>query len=220
MKSCPVPLLLNNPRTPRMRRPQPRFRDRVIETFDGGADASQADNEKGPTQIQCTKDIESNSSSKASDNVFYTQQRKHNIQELRKQYNSALKDYINAHNDDLVSKALNVQDTSVSKDATDAEQKLQKIQKALTENNQNTEKLIKANEKALAQKGKLIEDKNNRISQQQTLIQERNEILNSRKRQIEMGLEKNIYKRNLMYFLIFVNIIVILVLVGLIHRSS
>ena len=216
MKSCPVPLLLNNPRNPRMRHPQPQFRDRIIETFDGGADTPSS----SPNKIQCTKDVETGSQKNPSDNIVYSQQRNNNIQELRKQYNSALKDYINAHNDDLVSKALNAPDPSINNDASKAESKLQQIQHALTENNEQTENLIKSNEAALAQKGKLIEDKNSRISKQQTLIQERNDILNSRKRQIEMGLEKNIYKRNLMYFLIFVNIIVILVLVGLIHRSS
>ena len=55
MKSCPVPLLLNNPKTSQVRTSQPRhsapgFRDRVIETFDGGMDKT--------TTIQCTKEVE------------------------------------------------------------------------------------------------------------------------------------------------------------------
>lgn len=218
MKSCPVPLLLNNPRTSRFRTSQPRhsapgFKDRVIETFDGGAD-------KTTTKIQCTK-VENDQNKNPSNNVFYTTQRENNIKQLRKQYNAALGDYLQKYNDHQVADSLNSQGSfSLKNDVQQAENKLNEIQSALHTNNEDTERLIKNNEKALTQKGKLIEQKNARIAKQQAIIQERNDILNSRKRQIEMGLEKNIYKRNLMYFLIFVNIIVILVLVGLIHRSS
>lgn len=186
----------------------------AVEGFDGNI--SQNGN-----KIECSKDVASDNTASTTKN-FYSEQRTNNIQQLRAKYNSALTDYLNQYNDYQVAEATNsTSDMSTLQKSLDASKKqLEQIKSALVDNNNKTSELIKNNQEALENKGKLIDEKNKRIEEQQKIIQERNEVLNSRKRQIEMGLEKNIYKRNLMYFLIFVNIIVILVLVSLIMRSS
>ena len=71
MKSCPVPLLLNNPRTSRFRTSEPRhsaprFKDKVIETFDDGAD-------KTTTTIQCTKDVENDQNKNLNEDLLMRQ---------------------------------------------------------------------------------------------------------------------------------------------------
>ena len=186
----------------------------TIETFDGNIGES-------GNKIECSKDVASDDTS-SSKQTFYGQHRNNNIQQLRAKYNKALSEYLNNYNDLQVATATgSTADTASLKSSLgNAKTELDNIKKALSTNNQKTAQLIESNQEALENKGKLIDEKNKRIMEQQQIIQERNEILNSRKRQIEMGLEKNIYKRNLMYFLIFVNIIVILVLVSLIMRSS
>ena len=58
------------------------------------------------------------------------------------------------------------------------------------------------------------------INHQTEFIDDKNRIMNSRERQIELGVQKNIYKRNIMYFLVFVNLLVLCILIGIIYRGE
>ena len=49
--------------------------------------------------------------------------------------------------------------------------------------------------------------KNSEIMDQNKLIEEKTKLLNSRTRQIELGISQNNYKKNIMWMLIIINII-------------
>ena len=165
-----------------------------------------------------------------SSSDYYENRRADNIEQLGEQYNDNLAKYLNAYNRELVAKAIHQGDTSgvvsqtdldsAQKDRAKFEAKLQKLQSDLEKNNKQTTQLIKQQTQDIEAKTKAIEQKNKMINHQTEFIDDKNRIMNSRERQIELGVQKNIYKRNIMYFLVFVNLLVLCILIGIIYRGE
>ncbi len=168
----------------------------------------------------------------SSSDDWYENVRSKNIEQADDKYNSLLSQYLNDYNKYLVLKGLqeNSNPSDDSQDFTtalsDAETQytnskaaLQALATNIEKNNQTSQQLIKNQSKDIENKTQAIQVKNSLITEQTKIIDERNNVMNSRSRQIELGVEKNIYKRNIMYFLIFVNIIVIIILFTIIHKG-
>ena len=167
-----------------------------------------------------------------ADYDWYERVRAMNLEQVDTTYNQYLAEYLNEYNKYLVLKGLQENADPSGGDADnfttalqDAETNYQKKKQLLTslaeeieENNENSQDLIKNQTKDIENKTRSIQNKNKLITEQTKVIDERNNIMNSRSRQIQLGVEKNIYKRNIMYFLIFVNIIVIIILFTIIHK--
>jgi len=199
MQSCP--LYFNTPN-----------RSNIIEGFDS----------------QCAPSSEQSQ----SNDDWYESVRSKNIEQADDKYNNLLSQYLNDYNKYLVLKGLQ-ENSNPSDDAqdfttalTDAEGKytnskaaLQALATNIEKNNDSSQDLIKNQSKDIENKTKAIQIKNKLITEQTKIIDDRNSIMNSRSRQIQLGVEKNIYKRNIMYFLIFVNIIVIIILFTIIHKG-
>ena len=169
------------------------------------------------------------------DNGDYISERTKNIQKLDKEYNSELSNYLNSYNTYLLNKAMlkNSPPGSASQAqialATDkskdnfitSQKRLHEIQKNIEINNKSTNDVIKSQSDNIKTKAKKIREKEISITQQNVLLDEKNKILNSRTRQIELGISKNIYKRNLMWFLIIINIILVIgVIIFIIYSSK
>lgn len=175
--------------------------------------------------VPVDKDIENND---------YISERSKNIQNLDKEYNQELSNYLNNYNTYLLNKAMlkNSPPGSASQAqialATDkskekfleSQKKLHEIQKNIEDNNKSTNDVISSQSDNIKNKAKKIREREKSIGEQQNLIEEKNKILNSRTRQIELGISKNIYKRNVMWFLVIINIILVLVVVGIIIFSG
>jgi hypothetical protein len=159
---------------------------------------------------------------------YYENRRATNIEKLGEQYNENLAKYLNSYNRELVAKAVcQSGDSACQNDRHKAEEerqqfesKLQKLQGDLEQNNEQTTQLIKQQTQDIEGKTKAIEQKNSMINSQTEFIDDKNRIMNSRERQIELGVQKNIYKRNIMYFLVFVNVLVLCILLGIIYRGE
>ena len=174
----------------------------------------------------------SGSSSQSKDDDWYESVRSKNIEQADDKYNNLLSQYLNDYNKYLVLKGLQ-ENSNPADDAqdfttalTDAESKytnsktaLQALATNIEKNNDTSQDLIKNQSKDIENKTKSILIKNKLITEQTKIIDDRNSVMNSRSRQIQLGVEKNIYKRNIMYFLIFVNIIVIIILFTIIHKG-
>ena len=89
----------------------------------------------------------------------------------------------------------------------------------IEENNKISQNLIAKQTNDIENKTRSILKKNQDINNQTSVLLEKNKIMDSRRRQIEMGIEKNLYKRNIMYVLVFVNVIVLAILFGLLSKS-
>ncbi len=164
-----------------------------------------------------------------SSSDYYENRRADNIEKLGEQYNDNLAKYLNAYNRELVARAIlrGGDDAVTQNDLQHAkeeraqfETKLQKLQSDLEKNNKQTTQLIKQQTQDIEAKTKAIEQKNKMINHQTEFIDDKNRIMNSRERQIELGVQKNIYKRNIMYFLVFVNLLVLCILIGIIYRGE
>ena len=202
MQRCPLPFAYRNSIT------QP-----VIEGFDS----------------QCPPSGEEGT----DDTNWYSNVRNQNIESVDTLYNDQLQTYLNAYNKYLTVKSLlnntppnSTQSKSMEstlaeaqKDYTKAQSVLSQYQSDIENNNQTTNKLIKNQTKDIENKTLSIHKKNLLINKQTDLIDERNSIMNSRVRQIELGVSKNVYKRNIMYFLILVNVVVISILLGIIYKG-
>ena len=169
-----------------------------------------------------------------ADTNWYANVRTQNIESVDALYNDQLQTYLNAYNKYLTVKSLlnntppnSSQAKSMESALNDAQQDYTKAQSVLAQyqgdiesNNQTTNKLIKNQTQDIENKTLSITKKNQLINKQTNLIDERNQIMNSRVRQIELGVSKNVYKRNIMYFLIFVNVVVVSILLGIIYKGK
>ena len=167
------------------------------------------------------------------DNDWYENVRATNLEQVDSSYNQYLAEYLNEYNRYLVLKGLQKNSDPSSGDTADftktvedsaknvweKKKKLAELVWDIQKNNQSSQELINNQNKDIENKTMSIQQKNNLISEQTKVIDERNRIMNSRSRQIQIGVEKNIYKRNIMYFLIFVNVIVIIILFSIIHKG-
>jgi hypothetical protein len=152
---------------------------------------------------------------------YYEHRRAINIEKLGERYNQTLAQYLNSYNQELVAKSMNADDQQpLATQRNNFETELQKLQKSLEQNNEHTNQLIKQQTQDIESKTKAIEQKNKMINSQTEYIDDKNRIMNSRERQIELGVQKNIYKRNIMYFLVFVNVLVLCILLGIIYRGQ
>ena len=145
-----------------------------------------------------------------------TCERKCNISKMQELYNKELEKYYNEYNKYLQYKYDRSSDKSRKKMLAESvirpniikiNNNLNNILIRLRKHIGNTNKLV------LNQKN-LIKNKNNNIVRQNKKIQHQMEILNksqnevlSKKRQIDTGLDRNRYKRNIMYVILIVNIL-------------
>lgn len=164
----------------------------------------------------------------------YLNQRNSNIGQLDKNYNQELSNYLNAYNSYLLNKSMlkNAPPASATQAqlalATEkskdkyllSKEKLKNMQNNLEKNHKDTNDVIKEQGKHIQNKGNNIKQRESEISDQSELINEKTKLLNSRTRQIELGISKNLYKRNLMWFLIILNIILAVVVVGLVFYTN
>jgi hypothetical protein len=169
---------------------------------------------------------------------WFSKVRAMNIEQIDEQYNKYLADYLNSYHNYLVLKNLsenatfNLQSSSgglgdLDKRLVDAKKNyessqglLEGIAAKIIQNNEETQKFIEDQTAAIKTKRALIESKQSIISKQQSIVSEKTKVLNTRERQVELGVTKNLYKRNSMYFLIVINVIVLVILSGLIYKSS
>jgi hypothetical protein len=164
----------------------------------------------------------------------YIGKRSQNINSLDKKYNSELSNYLETYNKYLLNKSmlLNASPGSASQaqlaTATDkskeaflkSKENMEQIQKNLEKNNKSTNDVIKYQGENIKNKSSKIKQKDGEITSQSKLISEKNKILNSRTRQIELGITKNNYKRNVMWFLIIINIILICGMFGFLFYKN
>jgi len=118
----------------------------------------------------------------------------------------------------LYNQYLNQKFSSDTKDQTQAQKtynELQQVDKKLKEalrstlsSDVNASKVLDASTN-IEKKTFQIYDKAKTLDLQQDIIQRKNEELHSKKRQIEMGVQKNKYRRNLILFLLALNALIL-----------
>lgn len=145
----------------------------------------------------------------------FISERNRNIDSWQQNFNKRLADYLNTYSVSLQSGNNDSQDDTSVKTS---KKNLYGVMHELDTSNQKMQSQIHQQQKYVDTKTQSIQDKSVIIGKQTDAIDTRNIVLNSRKRQVELGMQKNIYKRNVMYFLIFVNIIVLLILFYIIRR--
>lgn len=164
---------------------------------------------------------------------WYEKVRNLNLEKIDSQYNQLLSEYLNNYNRFLVLKGLQENASPSGGDASDFAQALKEAETKYTqkkseledlanmieENNKISQNLIAKQTNDIENKTRSILKKNQDINNQTSVLLEKNKIMDSRRRQIEMGIEKNLYKRNIMYVLVFVNVIVLAILFGLLSKS-
>ncbi len=161
-------------------------------------------------------------------NDWYESVRAKNLEHADNDYNTLLAEYLDNYNNYLVIKGLEANSGSTGSGGAliEAETKYQGSKNKLDafandieKNNTHSQNLIEKQTKDIQNKTMAIQVRNKQISEQSKIIEDRNGIMNSRTRQIQMGVEKNLYKRNIMYFLIFINIIVLIILFFIIRDN-
>ena len=145
--------------------------------------------------------------------LSYEDARNKNIHTWSDDFSGLLGKYLNAY-----SSALNHPTKLASGMVDSTKSQLYDSMKKLDDQNKAMQQKIQAQQGLVNVKANSIRAKAHIVDLQSDKVQERNVILSSRKRQVELGVQKNRYKRNVMYFLIFVNIIVLLILFYIIRR--
>jgi uncharacterized membrane protein len=90
------------------------------------------------------------------------------------------------------------------------DQSLRDIMDKLKKSTDSISNKILESSEAIERKTFQIYEKAKTLDIQQDLISRKNEELHSKKKQIEMGVQKNLYRRNLIFFLIALNILLII----------
>ncbi len=124
-----------------------------------------------------------------------------NYESLSKQYQAAYHDYLKktyeGSNDQAAArKILTELNSKLTQASTSASNDAMKT----FETAQNVEK-----------KTLQIYEKAKLLDLQKDLIEKKNDELHSKRRQIEMGIQKNRYRRNLIYFLLVLNVVLLVV---------
>lgn len=151
----------------------------------------------------------------------YACQRKCNISKLEQLYNKELNNYYNTYTTYLKLKYSVGRNSTV--DRRNAETKwrpkvaninarLNKILTDIKANINHTKSLINSQEKEIEIKNNNIYQRNKKITDMANLIDKNTDDYVSKERQIVTGEERNRFRRNSMYFLILLNVIVIGVL--------
>ena len=79
--------------------------------------------------------------------------------------------------------------------------------KELKKNVKYTDDLITRQKRILTTKGNSVQQKNRVIHSQDVLVEDKNNDLSSKERQIEFSLERNSYRRIMLFVLLIINII-------------
>lgn len=141
----------------------------------------------------------------------YQDVRRENIEAISNQYSQDLSKYLAAYNNYLLDRT----DNNMS-NLQNQKRNLEILLGQLQQNNTDTQVKIKGQNDKIVDLQAQIQHRNQQLTDNNKIISEQNDILYSREQQIKMGVQKNVYKRNLMYFLIFLNVIVIIVLIALV----
>ena len=148
----------------------------------------------------------------------YECRRKCNIMKLKELYSKELQRYYTEYNkylelkyDRSANKSRNqaLAESTVRPKVVKINSNLNKILSDLRSNIEHTQELIKTQEQSISTKNNNIYKRNNQITNQFNNITERTDELKSKERQIETGVERNQFKRNTMYFMILLNILII-----------
>jgi hypothetical protein len=89
------------------------------------------------------------------------------------------------------------------------DQNLREIMEKLKKSTDAISNKILESSEAIERKTFQIYEKSKTLDIQQDLIQRKNDELHSKKKQIEMGIQKNKYRRNLIFVLLILNILLI-----------
>ena len=153
---------------------------------------------------------------RCNNNNDITCQRKCNINKLEDLYNKELQKYYLEYNkylhykyDRSSKKSINkhLAETVIRPNIVRINDNLNNILIKLKKHIANTHNLIQQQKNEINNKNNNIYRQNNKIKQQVNLLDKRDSDLLSKERQVKVGLDRNLYKRNIMYFVIIINII-------------
>ena len=145
----------------------------------------------------------------------YTCQRKKNISRLRDLYERELNNYYNSYNQYLKYKYDNSRDAGWKRNYanTKLKPKVQQINanlnnmlRELKKNIKNTDELIGRQKRILGNKTNNIYQKNKVINGQDNLVEDKNNELSSKERQVEFSVERNRYRRIMLFVLLIINV--------------
>lgn len=179
-----------------------KFNHALVEGFQSGHSSSQM----CPSSSSTSKDTHQ------STLPVYQDKREENIEAISNQYSHDLREYLAAYNQYL----LDPNDSNNMSKLQNQKHNLETLLGQLQRNNTDTQQKIHGQNDKIVDLQAQIQHRNQQLADNNKIISEQNDILYSREQQIKMGVQKNIYKRNLMYFLIFLNVIVIIVLIALV----
>jgi hypothetical protein len=146
----------------------------------------------------------------------YTCQRKKNIFRLKDLYEKELNNYYNSYNQYLQYKYDTSRDANWKRNYAETKLKpkvkainanLNRMLKELKKNVKYTDDLITRQKRILTTKGNSVQQKNRVIHSQDVLVEDKNNDLSSKERQIEFSLERNSYRRIMLFVLLIINII-------------
>ena len=146
----------------------------------------------------------------------YTCQRKKNIFRLKDLYEKELNNYYNSYNQYLQYKYDTSRDANWKRNYAETKLKpkvkainanFNRMLKELKKNVKYTDDLITRQKRILTTKGNSVQQKNRVIHSQDVLVEDKNNDLSSKERQIEFSLERNSYRRIMLFVLLIINII-------------
>ena len=146
----------------------------------------------------------------------YTCQRKKNIFRLKDLYEKELNNYYNSYNQYLQYKYDTSRDANWKRNYAETRLKpkvkginanLNRMLKELKKNIKYTDDLIARQKRILKTKGNSVQQKNKIIHSQDVLVEDKSNDLSSKERQIEFSLERNSYRRIMLFVLLIINII-------------
>lgn len=147
--------------------------------------------------------------------------RKCNIHQLKEIYENTLQQYYKDYN-----QYLSLKFSSEAADVANAKQiepkimankeMMNKVLQALRSNISTTQSSIDTYNTEIKSKNWDIADRNKNITKQYHTLENRKNELEGKLRMIDTGIERNHYKRNMILFLIVINILIVCTLAGLV----
>ncbi len=147
--------------------------------------------------------------------------RKCNIHQLREIYENTLKSYYEDYNKYLSYKyssdpANNAESKEIEGKIIKNKENMNNVLQALRSNINETQENIVQHTNEIKSKNWDIADRNKNITKQYHTLENRKNELEGKLRMIDTGIERNHYKRNMILFLIIINILIVCTLAGLI----
>lgn len=145
-----------------------------------------------------------------------------NINKLRNMYKSELDNYYNSYNNFLSAKFNQGEPdkqklaATLETDIISHKENLSNILDSLKQNIEKTDVQINSYNQDIISTNDNISDRNQEITNQYETLKQRQDELEGKYRMIDTGIERNHYKRNVILFLIFINILIISTLASLI----